>query len=148
VSYARPALNSPGASPLSNLKLLTDVACAEFGCDIESRIYPSIRSDDENCSPPEASSSDDSFLNDSNGAINLENSEIMDNSGPLPKRGEKLAEICSRFMQRLPLEPLPKDQRPVLDMGMMEKMLGVERRRLYDILNILESLSIVEKVRK
>jgi hypothetical protein len=65
-----------------------------------------------------------------------------------PRRGEKLTDICARFLQMLPLTDLPKEQRPMIEMSALEKILGVERRRLYDIMNILESLSIVEKCQK
>ncbi|CAG0918780.1 unnamed protein product [Notodromas monacha] len=130
------------ASPLSNLRLLTDVACAEF-CETEILSQNSIASDVSSIAGDSPRPGGD----DANVHDDLD-SKLEQNGNSNPKRGEKLSDICSRFLDMLPLEDIPKEKRPLLDMGKVETYLGVERRRLYDILNIIESLSIVEKYQK
>lgn len=65
-----------------------------------------------------------------------------------PSRKEKsLGLLCQRFLSRYPVfPPLGCPQEISLDEA--AKDLGVERRRIYDIINVLESVEIVSRVAK
>ena len=61
------------------------------------------------------------------------------------RKTKSLAVISRRFLERLPLYPSAGDP-VILSLNHLPTELGVERRRIYDILNILESVEMVRRL--
>lgn len=57
----------------------------------------------------------------------------------LPPAKSELAALCERFLHKYGVLPPPREIR----MQELERMLGVARRRLYDVLNVMESLDVI-----
>ena len=64
-------------------------------------------------------------------------------SGAYNRKEKSLGELCRRFLF---LYGTP--QRGLLYLDQCTKELGVERRRIYDIINILESFSVIQRCAK
>lgn len=61
------------------------------------------------------------------------------------RRDKSLGLLCRNFLTQYNNDP---NQYPTVSIDVTAKLLQVERRRIYDIINILESLSIVKRVCK
>ncbi|XP_063402675.1 transcription factor E2F8-like isoform X1 [Mytilus trossulus] len=67
---------------------------------------------------------------------------------PAGSRKEKsLGLLCAKFLNKYPEMPTTKDSN-VISLDEIAKDLGVERRRIYDIVNVLESVEIVSRIAK
>uniref|UniRef100_A0A8C5K7C3 Transcription factor E2F7 n=1 Tax=Jaculus jaculus TaxID=51337 RepID=A0A8C5K7C3_JACJA len=65
-----------------------------------------------------------------------------------PSRKQKsLGLLCQKFLARYPSYPL-STERTTISLDEVAVSLGVERRRIYDIVNVLESLHLVSRVAK
>ncbi|XP_075407364.1 transcription factor E2F7 [Tenrec ecaudatus] len=65
-----------------------------------------------------------------------------------PSRKQKsLGLLCQKFLARYPSYPV-STERTTLSLDEVAGSLGVERRRIYDIVNVLESLQLVTRVAK
>jgi transcription factor E2F7/8 len=59
------------------------------------------------------------------------------------RREKSLGELCKRFVQLY-----GHDQEPIISLDFTTQKLGVERRRIYDIINILEIFDVVARLGK
>ncbi|XP_028935086.1 transcription factor E2F7 [Ornithorhynchus anatinus] len=65
-----------------------------------------------------------------------------------PSRKQKsLGLLCQKFLARYPSYPL-STEKTTISLDEVATSLGVERRRIYDIVNVLESLHLVSRVAK
>ncbi|NXL62484.1 E2F7 factor, partial [Chordeiles acutipennis] len=65
-----------------------------------------------------------------------------------PSRKQKsLGLLCQKFLARYPSYPLSTEKNTI-SLDEVASILGVERRRIYDIVNVLESLHLVSRVAK
>ncbi|NWX24275.1 E2F7 factor, partial [Aegotheles bennettii] len=65
-----------------------------------------------------------------------------------PSRKQKsLGLLCQKFLARYPSYPL-STEKTTISLDEVATILGVERRRIYDIVNVLESLQLVSRVAK
>ncbi|NXX11310.1 E2F7 factor, partial [Podargus strigoides] len=65
-----------------------------------------------------------------------------------PSRKQKsLGLLCQKFLARYPSYPL-STEKATISLDEVASILGVERRRIYDIVNVLESLHLVSRVAK
>ncbi|NXD81253.1 E2F7 factor, partial [Halcyon senegalensis] len=65
-----------------------------------------------------------------------------------PSRKQKsLGLLCQKFLARYPSYPL-STEKTTISLDEVASILGVERRRIYDIVNVLESLQLVSRVAK
>ncbi|XP_062838721.1 transcription factor E2F7 isoform X3 [Anolis carolinensis] len=65
-----------------------------------------------------------------------------------PSRKQKsLGLLCQKFLARYPSYPLSAEK-TTISLDEVASSLGVERRRIYDIVNVLESLELVSRVAK
>uniref|UniRef100_A0A8C6X8H1 Transcription factor E2F7 n=1 Tax=Naja naja TaxID=35670 RepID=A0A8C6X8H1_NAJNA len=65
-----------------------------------------------------------------------------------PSRKQKsLGLLCQKFLARYPSYPLSAEK-TTISLDEVASSLGVERRRIYDIVNVLESLDLVSRVAK
>ncbi|XP_074913889.1 transcription factor E2F7 [Buteo buteo] len=65
-----------------------------------------------------------------------------------PSRKQKsLGLLCQKFLARYPSYPLSAEK-TTISLDEVASILGVERRRIYDIVNVLESLHLVSRVAK
>ncbi|MEE6480668.1 hypothetical protein FKM82_012645 [Ascaphus truei] len=65
-----------------------------------------------------------------------------------PSRKQKsLGLLCQKFLARYPSFPISTEKTPI-SLDEAASSLGVERRRIYDIVNVLESLQLVSRVAK
>uniref|UniRef100_A0A4P6D7S8 Putative transcription factor e2f7 panstrongylus lignarius n=1 Tax=Rhodnius prolixus TaxID=13249 RepID=A0A4P6D7S8_RHOPR len=114
-------LNQNGGSPVSpmaNLKLLTKVATSHFSVG-ENTEYDGER---------------------------LENRDIRIDSKP-SRRLRSLSFICKKFLLLYKLD-IPVGEYQQISLGNLALSLGIEKRRVYDIINVVSSLHMAVKVCK
>ncbi|XP_053575762.1 transcription factor E2F7 isoform X2 [Bombina bombina] len=77
--------------------------------------------------------------------------EVVDDIDELEKRPSRkqksLGLLCQKFLARYPSHPL-STEKTAISLDEAAASLGVERRRIYDIVNVLESLQLVSRVAK
>ncbi|XP_063223576.1 uncharacterized protein LOC134531695 [Bacillus rossius redtenbacheri] len=110
---------SDAMSPTTNLKLLTEVAS-----DLEKQRYETDPSKGKSHAKCKTSSK-----------FNTE------------RKLKSLTLLCEKFLQIFPLNVSPNEN-IVISLDNVAGMLGTERRRLYDIINMLECLQMAQKVAK
>ncbi|EGV97325.1 transcription factor E2F7 [Cricetulus griseus] len=75
-------------------------------------------------------------------------SAVDDYEKQRPSRKQKsLGLLCQKFLARYPSYPL-STEKTTISLDEVAVSLGVERRRIYDIVNVLESLHLVSRVAK
>ncbi|XP_073506803.1 transcription factor E2F7 [Phyllobates terribilis] len=122
-------------TPTANLKMLSSVASPEIR-DREKK--------KELFRPIENNAQDESGLD----AQQFENVDDMDDLEKRPSRKQKsLGLLCQKFLARYPSYPLSAEK-TTISLDEAASSLGVERRRIYDIVNVLESLHLVSRVAK
>ncbi|KAM4039144.1 transcription factor E2F7 [Anomaloglossus baeobatrachus] len=122
-------------TPTANLKMLSSVASPEIR-DREKK--------KELFRPIENNEQDDPGLD----AQQFENVDDMDDLEKRPSRKQKsLGLLCQKFLARYPSYPLSAEK-TTISLDEAASSLGVERRRIYDIVNVLESLHLVSRVAK
>ncbi|XP_069620647.1 transcription factor E2F7 [Ranitomeya imitator] len=122
-------------TPTANLKMLSSVASPEIR-DREKK--------KELFRPIENNEQDESGLD----AQQFENVDDLDDLEKRPSRKQKsLGLLCQKFLARYPSYPL-STEKTTISLDEAASSLGVERRRIYDIVNVLESLHLVSRVAK
>ncbi|RZF48663.1 hypothetical protein LSTR_LSTR010753 [Laodelphax striatellus] len=120
-------------SPMANLKLLIKVATNQnivAESQSESLKFAESLTDESHVRP-------DSPLSEDNKRF-----------GPgYVRKNKSLGFLCVKFLKMYPLEIL-KGHFLLISLNHLARELGVEKRRVYDIINIVESLAMAEKVSK
>ncbi|KAL4233013.1 Transcription factor e2f8 [Mactra antiquata] len=131
-------IEAPGQplTPTANLKVLFNA------------MSPELRHRDE---LKQSTSEDDVSLMSSQDyqfetIIDVNAQEIDPKYGPSRKE-KSLGLLCQRFLHRYPEHPKPGEKYEIC-LDAVAKELDVERRRIYDIINVLESVEIVSRVAK
>ncbi|XP_042905506.1 transcription factor E2F8 isoform X2 [Parasteatoda tepidariorum] len=115
-------------TPNANIKLLTSLAA--------SLDYANI------CNTPKSAKSEENCIEYSN-----EEDIILDSTFKPSRKEKSLALVCFKFLTMYPLDPDPKEN-IVVSLHEASWKLKVERRRLYDIINVFESIEMLSKVAK
>ncbi|KAG8577779.1 hypothetical protein GDO81_010288 [Engystomops pustulosus] len=122
-------------TPTANLKMLSSVASPEIR-DREKK--------KELFRPIENNEQEETGLD----AHQFETVDDMDDLEKRPSRKQKsLGLLCQKFLARYPSYPL-STEKTTISLDEAASSLGVERRRIYDIVNVLESLNLVSRVAK
>ncbi|XP_015993671.2 transcription factor E2F7 isoform X1 [Rousettus aegyptiacus] len=80
--------------------------------------------------------------------LDVGDSAVDDFEKQRPSRKQKsLGLLCQKFLARYPSYPL-STEKTTISLDEVAVSLGVERRRIYDIVNVLESLHLVSRVAK
>ncbi|XP_044133051.1 transcription factor E2F7 [Bufo gargarizans] len=122
-------------TPTANLKMLSSVASPEIR-DREKK--------KELFRPIENNEQEDAGLD----IQQFETVDDMDDLEKRPSRKQKsLGLLCQKFLARYPSYPI-STEKTTISLDEAASSLGVERRRIYDIVNVLESLNLVSRVAK
>ncbi|XP_048358183.1 transcription factor E2F7 isoform X2 [Sphaerodactylus townsendi] len=125
-------------TPTANLKMLISAASPDMR-DREKK--------KELFRPIENSEFGDAFL-DSSQCDAVDDGTADDYDKHRPSRKQKsLGLLCQKFLARYPSYPLSAEK-TTISLDEVASSLGVERRRIYDIVNVLESLHLVSRVAK
>ncbi|XP_049808456.1 uncharacterized protein LOC126251834 [Schistocerca nitens] len=121
-------------SPTANLKLLTRVAShfrkRDFGEDCAGLLEQKVDSND---------------YDENVDSLSEYRKKV---SAAIKSRKEKsLSLLCDKFLELFPLE-VPPDSNLFISLDQAAAQLHTERRRLYDIINVLESLQMASKIGK
>ncbi|XP_068132742.1 transcription factor E2F7 isoform X2 [Hyperolius riggenbachi] len=122
-------------TPTANLKMLISVASPEIrDREKKKELFRPI----ENNEPEE----------DGPDAQQFEVVDDIDDLEKRPSRKQKsLGLLCQKFLARYPSYPISTEKTNI-SLDEAASSLGVERRRIYDIVNVLESLHLVSRVAK
>ncbi|XP_061195903.1 transcription factor E2F8-like isoform X2 [Saccostrea echinata] len=77
-------------------------------------------------------------------------SQVEDENGdwkPGSRKEKSLGLLCQKFLQKYPVNPQTEESQEI-SLDEVAKELAVERRRIYDIVNVLESVEIVSRIAK
>ncbi|NXI38519.1 E2F7 factor, partial [Galbula dea] len=124
-------------TPTANLKMLVSAASPDMrDREKKKELFRPI----ENC---EQSDTPDSLQYDM-----VDDSTVDEFEKQRPSRKQKsLGLLCQKFLARYPSYPLSAEK-TTISLDEVASTLGVERRRIYDIVNVLESLHLVSRVAK
>ena len=64
----------------------------------------------------------------------------------ISRKQKSLGLLCDKFVKRFP-ESVPEGEKCEIHLDDLAKQMGTERRRIYDIVNVLESVQMMTKVR-
>lgn len=131
-------------TPTANLKMLISAASPDIrDREMKKVLFRPIENEDKPLSPDAAA--DDTEVDDS---CQFEAAEEEDDADKKPSRKQKsLGLLCQKFLALYPDYPPPHN--PIwISLDEVATNLGVERRRIYDIVNVLESLMIVGRIAK
>ncbi|XP_060936331.1 transcription factor E2F7 [Limanda limanda] len=132
-------------SPTANLKMLISAASPDIR-DREMRkvLFRPIENEKEKPASPDTVT-EDMEVEDS---CQFEAVDEEDEAEKKPSRKQKsLGLLCQKFLALYPDYP-PPDSPIWISLDEVATSLGVERRRIYDIVNVLESLTIVGRIAK
>ncbi|XP_014451316.1 transcription factor E2F7 isoform X2 [Alligator mississippiensis] len=125
-------------TPTSNLKMLVSAASPDMrDREKKKELFRPIENSEQN----EAFS--DSLQYDTVDDIAVDE---FDKQRPSRKQ-KSLGLLCQKFLARYPSYPL-STEKTTISLDEVASSLGVERRRIYDIVNVLESLHLVSRVAK
>ena len=63
------------------------------------------------------------------------------------RKQKSLGLLCEKFMSRFP-ESVPEGEKCEIPLDDLAKQMSTERRRIYDIVNVLEAVQMMTKVRQ
>ncbi|XP_075065676.1 transcription factor E2F7 isoform X2 [Mixophyes fleayi] len=121
-------------TPTANLKMLISVASPEIrDREKKKELFRPIENNEQEDIGPDAQ---------------FETVDDIDELEKRPSRKQKsLGLLCQKFLARYPSYPL-STEKTTISLDEAASSLGVERRRIYDIVNVLESLHLVSRVAK
>nr|XP_014426702.1 transcription factor E2F7 isoform X1 [Pelodiscus sinensis] len=125
-------------TPTANLKMLISAASPDMrDREKKKELFRPIENSEQNDTFPD--SVQDDMVDDG----------TMDEfEKQRPSRKQKsLGLLCQKFLARYPSYPLSAEK-STISLDEVASSLGVERRRIYDIVNVLESLNLVSRVAK
>ncbi|XP_076578660.1 transcription factor E2F7 [Chaetodon auriga] len=131
-------------TPTANLKMLISAASPDIrDREMKKVLFRPIENEEKPVSPdvvPEDTEVEES--------CQFEAAEEEDDADKKPSRKQKsLGLLCQKFLALYPDYPPPHS--PIwISLDEVATSLGVERRRIYDIVNVLESLMIVGRIAK
>ncbi|KAF3704906.1 Transcription factor E2F7 [Channa argus] len=130
-------------TPTANLKMLISAASPDIrDREMKKVLFRPI--ENEKDKPP----SPDTLVEEVEDSFQLEAVDEEDDTEKKPSRKQKsLGLLCQKFLALYPDYPPPHS--PIwISLDEVANNLGVERRRIYDIVNVLESLTIVGRIAK
>ncbi|XP_070785385.1 transcription factor E2F7 [Enoplosus armatus] len=132
-------------TPTANLKMLISAASPDIrDREMKKVLFRPIENEKDKPASPDAVA-EDAEVEDS---CQFEAAEEEDDTDKKPSRKQKsLGLLCQKFLALYPDYPPPHI--PIwISLDEVATNLGVERRRIYDIVNVLESLMIVGRIAK
>ncbi|XP_067437846.1 transcription factor E2F7 [Thunnus thynnus] len=132
-------------TPTSNLKMLISAASPDMrDREMKKVLFRPIENEKDKPASPDTVA-EDTEVEDS---CQFEAVEEEDDAEKKPSRKQKsLGLLCQKFLALYPDYPPPHDT-IWISLDEVATSLGVERRRIYDIVNVLESLMIVGRIAK
>ncbi|XP_047430647.1 transcription factor E2F7 [Mugil cephalus] len=133
-------------TPTSNLKMLISAASPDIrDREMKKVLFRPMENDKEQPTSPSAVVVEEAEVDDS---CQFEAVDEEDDSEKKPSRKQKsLGLLCQKFLALYPDYP-PLHSSIWISLDEVATNLGVERRRIYDIVNVLESLMIVGRMAK
>ncbi|KAJ7405729.1 Transcription factor E2F7 [Willisornis vidua] len=124
-------------TPTANLKMLVSAASPDMrDREKKKELFRPIENSEQSDTP-------DSLQYDI-----VDDSTVEEFEKRRPSRKQKsLGLLCQKFLARYPNYPL-STEKTTISLDEVASILGVERRRIYDIVNVLESLHLVSRVAK
>ncbi|NWV52758.1 E2F7 factor, partial [Daphoenositta chrysoptera] len=124
-------------TPTANLKMLVSAASPDMrDREKKKELFRPIENSEQSDTP-------DSLQYDI-----VDDSTVDEFEKQRPSRKQKsLGLLCQKFLARYPNYPL-STEKTTISLDEVASILGVERRRIYDIVNVLESLQLVSRVAK
>ncbi|NXP48998.1 E2F7 factor, partial [Heliornis fulica] len=124
-------------TPTANLKMLVSAASPDMrDREKKKELFRPIENSEQSDMP-------DSLQYDM-----VDDSTVDEFEKQRPSRKQKsLGLLCQKFLARYPSYPL-STEKTTISLDEVASILGVERRRIYDIVNVLESLHLVSRVAK
>ncbi|NXA74236.1 E2F7 factor, partial [Thryothorus ludovicianus] len=124
-------------TPTANLKILVSAASPDMrDREKKKELFRPIENSEQSDTP-------DSLQYDI-----VDDSTVDEFEKQRPSRKQKsLGLLCQKFLARYPNYPL-STEKTTISLDEVASVLGVERRRIYDIVNVLESLQLVSRVAK
>ncbi|NXP24782.1 E2F7 factor, partial [Scytalopus superciliaris] len=124
-------------TPTANLKMLVSAASPDMrDREKKKELFRPIENSEQSDTP-------DSLQYDI-----VDDSTVEEFEKQRPSRKQKsLGLLCQKFLARYPNYPL-STEKTTISLDEVASILGVERRRIYDIVNVLESLHLVSRVAK
>ncbi|XP_062347205.1 transcription factor E2F7 [Cinclus cinclus] len=124
-------------TPTANLKILVSAASPDMrDREKKKELFRPIENSEQSDTP-------DSLQYDI-----VDDSTVDEFEKQRPSRKQKsLGLLCQKFLARYPNYPL-STEKTTISLDEVASILGVERRRIYDIVNVLESLRLVSRVAK
>ncbi|XP_034529639.1 transcription factor E2F7 [Notolabrus celidotus] len=132
-------------TPTANLKMLISAASPDIrDREMKKVLFRPIENEKEKPESPQAVV-EDAEVEDS---CQFEAADEEEDADKKPSRKQKsLGLLCQKFLALYPDYPPP--HKPIcISLDEVASSLGVERRRIYDIVNVLESLMIVGRIAK
>eukprot|EP00095_Tigriopus_kingsejongensis_P010782 maker-scaffold304_size215464-snap-gene-0.11 protein:Tk10782 transcript:maker-scaffold304_size215464-snap-gene-0.11-mRNA-1 annotation:"transcription factor e2f8" len=139
-------------TPMANLKLLIRVASEQASQQKPSRRELFKEENEENMDENRRHVDDHDYSHDS-GRFSLSQAPSSASStsssvtGKVSRKDKSLGLLCDRFISRFPVE-VGAGEKCEIQLDDLAKQMGTERRRIYDIVNVLESIQMMTKVGK
>nr|XP_056703112.1 transcription factor E2F7 [Euleptes europaea] len=125
-------------TPTANLKMLISAASPDMrDREKKKELFRPIENSEFGDAFPDSSQSD---------AVDEGTADDYEKQRPSRKQ-KSLGLLCQKFLARYPSYPLSAEK-TTISLDEVASSLGVERRRIYDIVNVLESLHLVSRVAK
>ncbi|XP_019370318.1 PREDICTED: transcription factor E2F7 [Gavialis gangeticus] len=125
-------------TPTSNLKMLVSAASPDMrDREKKKELFRPIENSEQNEAFPDSLQYD---------TVDDSTADEFDKQRPSRKQ-KSLGLLCQKFLARYPSYPL-STEKTTISLDEVASSLGVERRRIYDIVNVLESLHLVSRVAK